>query len=88
MSDTAEKWELDGRFVHKRVSSHYAEFASATDAALFVRLRMERNDLLAACEALLDRLDHITTEAFSHGGERTEREALRAAVARARGETP
>lgn len=38
-------------------------------------------DLPTAAQALLERLDHMTTEAFSRGDERTEREALRAALA-------
>ena len=37
-------------------------------------------DLLAAAEALLDRLDTMTTEEFRHGGEREQRESLRAEV--------
>lgn len=37
-------------------------------------------DLAAAALALLNRLDHMTTESFAHGGEKVEREALRAAL--------
>ena len=37
-------------------------------------------DLLAAAEALLDRLDTMTTEEFRHGGEREQRESLHAEV--------
>lgn len=43
----------------------------------------ERTTLLMialAAQALLDRLETLTTEEFSRGGERKEREALRAAL--------
>jgi hypothetical protein len=39
-------------------------------------------DLLSASRALLERLDNITTDAFSKGGEKLEREALRSAIKR------
>lgn len=45
----------------------------------------ERTTLLRialAAQALLDRLDHMTPEAFSRGGERQERDALRQALGR------
>ena len=41
-----------------------------------------QDELLRAAKATLDKLDNITTEEFSRGGEREEREALRAAVER------
>ena len=47
----------------------------------------ERTTLLriaVKAQALLDRLDTLTTEAFACGGEREEREALRAALAATR----
>ncbi len=48
-------------------------------AALMLALdAVER--LLDASVALLKRLDCITTDEFSKGGERTEREALREAI--------
>ena len=40
-------------------------------------------DLLEAAKALLGRIDEMTTEEFSRGGERVEREALRLAIAQA-----
>lgn len=40
-------------------------------------------DLLTAAKALLGKIDNITTEDFSRGGERVEREALRLAIAEA-----
>lgn len=46
----------------------------------------ERQTLLTiarAAQALLDRLDTVTTQDFSLGGEHQEREALRAALGRA-----
>ena len=39
-------------------------------------------ELVDAAQALLRKVDHITTEDFSHGGERPEREALRVILAR------
>ena len=43
-------------------------------------LEAQNADLLAAAEALLDRLDTMTTEEFRHGGEREQRESLHAEV--------
>ena len=43
-------------------------------------LKAQNADLLAAAEALLDRLDTMTMEEFRHGGEREQRESLRAEV--------
>lgn len=40
------------------------------------------DDLLTAARNLLARIDEITTEEFSKGGERVEREALRAVLAK------
>ena len=42
-------------------------------------------ELLKAAEALLQKLDEITTDSFSKGGERVERETLRAIIARIKG---
>ena len=42
-------------------------------------------ELLAAAVALLARIDRLTTEEFSRGDEKTERERLRAAIAKATG---
>jgi len=47
---------------------------------LYDRIEAQNADLLAAAEALLDRLDTMTTEEFRHGGEREQRESLRAEV--------
>jgi hypothetical protein len=44
--------------------------------------------LVEASAALLARIDNITTEEFSRGGDRFEREALRAAIAEATGNAP
>lgn len=44
--------------------------------------------LLAAAKALLARIDAMTTEEFCRGGERDERENLRAAVKLAEGGAP
>jgi hypothetical protein len=41
----------------------------------------EMEQLWVAAAALLNRIDHITTEEFSKGGERNEREALRQVLA-------
>ena len=43
-------------------------------------LKAHNADLLTAAEALLDRLDTMTTEEFRHGGEREQRESLHAEV--------
>jgi hypothetical protein len=42
-------------------------------------------DLLAACKAVLAKLDSITTEEFRAGGEREQREALSVVVAKVEG---
>ena len=42
-------------------------------------------ELLQAAEALLQKLDEITTDSFSKGGERLEREALRTIIAKIKG---
>jgi hypothetical protein len=57
----------------------------AANAAFIVRAVNAHEELVAAARALLDRLDDITTDAFSKGGEAVEREALRAALAKAEG---
>lgn len=44
------------------------------------RLGARRLDVIAASRALLDRIDNITTEEFSRGGEREQRERLRKAL--------
>lgn len=49
------------------------------------RLIAAAPELLQAAIALLDRIDNITTEDFRLGGERQEREQLRAAIAKALG---
>lgn len=46
----------------------------------------EEPALVVAARALLERLDHITTEQFRCGGERDERETLRAVLERMTGE--
>ena len=76
----------DQEYTHARAIG--AEiFGSANNEAEFWRLRAEiadlkaqNADLLAAAEALLDRLDTMTTEEFRHGGEREQRESLHAEV--------
>lgn len=40
------------------------------------------DELRKAAQALLDRIENMTTEEFSRGGERQEREALRAILSR------
>lgn len=47
-----------------------------------------RSEMIAAARALLERLDTITTEEFARGGEREERERLRAALAALPGGDP
>ena len=42
-------------------------------------------DLLAAAKALLTKIEGMTSQEFSMGGEKLEREALSAAIARAEG---
>lgn len=44
--------------------------------------RKQARELLTAASALLDKLDYMTTTQFSCGLERTEREALRAVIAK------
>ena len=51
-------------------------------------LEAQNADLLAAAEALLDRLDTMTTEEFRHGGEREQRESLHAEVQKSIREKP
>ena len=51
-------------------------------------LEAHNADLLAAAEALLDRLDTMTTEEFRHGGEREQRESLHAEVQKSKREKP
>jgi len=50
------------------------------------RLIAAAPELADAARVLLDRIDHITTDDFRRGGERREREALRAVLARIIGE--
>lgn len=50
------------------------------------RLIAAAPELLAAAIALLNKIDDITTEDFSKGGEREERETLREIIAKAIGE--
>ena len=45
-------------------------------------------ELLKNAEALLDRLDNITTDDFSKGGEKQARERLQATVKKMRGRAP
>jgi len=44
---------------------------------------MTTTRLLKAAQDLLKKLDSMTTNEFAHGGEKVEREALRAAVRKA-----
>jgi len=44
--------------------------------------------ILEAAESLLARLENMTTEEFSRGEEKAEREAMRAAIALAHGKAP
>ena len=53
---------------------------------LYDRIEAHNADLLAAAEALLDRLDTMTTEEFRHGGEREQRESLHAEVQKSKQE--
>lgn len=55
--------------------------------AIIIDRETGASDLLAAAKALLQKLDHLTTDEFSLGGEREEREALRAEIAKAKGES-
>lgn len=72
--------ESNGHYVCELVrDAGHTEFANA-------RLIAASPELLEAAEALLSKLDHITTDQFSNGGEWEEREALRAIVAKAKGE--
>ena len=75
----------DQEYTHARAIG--AEIFGSANEAEFWRLRAEivdleayNADLLAAAEALLDRLDTMTTEEFRHGGEREQRESLHAEV--------
>lgn len=44
-------------------------------------------ELLAACKAMIDKLENLTTDEFSKGGEKEERERMKAAIQKAeRGE--
>lgn len=47
------------------------------------RLIAAAPELVQKAQALLNKIDHITTDEFSVGEEREEREALRAAIAKA-----
>ena len=49
------------------------------------RLIAAAPEMLTVASALLAKLDTITTEEFSRGEEKTEREALRAAIRKATG---
>jgi hypothetical protein len=49
------------------------------------RLIAAAPELADAARALLDRIDHITTDDFQRGGERREREALRSVLLRIMG---
>ena len=53
---------------------------NSLETDLYDRIEAQNADLLAAAEALLDRLDIMTMEEFRHGGEREQRESLRAEV--------
>ena len=60
---------------------HNADWGDVMVEGICGRCLLARNaDLLAAAEALLDRLDTMTTEEFHHGGEREQRESLHAEV--------
>ncbi len=51
------------------------------DAELIVRAVNSHDALVAAAKALLEKIDNITTDDFSKGAEREEREHLRAILA-------
>lgn len=57
-----------------------AETALAQLKKRQAQLRTAPADLVAAAQALLDRLDMITTAQFAAGAERAEREQLRAVL--------
>lgn len=58
---------------------------STKDIATIIDRETGVAELREAASALLARLDRITTDDFSRGGERQEREALRALLARMEG---
>ena len=60
------------------ICKRFAYDADARQAALAFIDSAAR--LLDASVAMIERLDHITTDEFSTGGEWAEREALRAAI--------
>ena len=57
------------------------------NAAFFVRACNSHDDLLATAKAYLVRLETMTTEQFSIGGEKAERDALWEAITTAEGKT-
>lgn len=60
--------------------SHAADATNSNDNA---RLIAAAPDLLAAAQAMMDRLENLTTDEFQKGGEKAEREMLAAAIAKA-----
>jgi hypothetical protein len=53
--------------------------------AIIDKLIEENGMLLEACKAMIARLDTLTTDEFSKGGEKAEREMMIAAIAKAEG---
>lgn len=73
-------WELSGD--HIRTKKDRFIVCEAIQWPGDGRLIESSLDLLKASLALLDRIDNISTEDFGRGGERAEREELRAVIAR------
>jgi hypothetical protein len=68
--------------LEQRDELHRLWDASAAEAR---RKKAQRDELLAAAKAFLDKIDSITSEQFAHGEEAPERYAMRAAIAKAEG---
>ena len=75
--------KADGRKI-ARDNPHNEQ--SGEDLRDLVRRANVAPDLLAACEATLSLLDHMTTDAFSKGADKPARDRLRAAIAKATGQ--
>ena len=81
---THERYPDELRVIHAGTRQGVCEGIHSPDDAQAIAALPE---LLATAEALLHRIDNITSHAFSLGAEREQREALRSAIAKARGQS-